>query len=112
MLGNLQERLLDPELREFVSNRGTITLPHAIRSMAGLSAQILGLTDRGRAAVGHKADLVVFDLETVRSDATYLNPYVYQQGMTWVLANSSFVVDGGKPTMELPGVMLERQRPR
>ena len=97
-------------LREFVFDRGTITLPHAIRSMTGLPAQILGLTDRGRIAVGHKADLVVFDPETVRSAATYLDPYVYQVGMTWVLVNGRFVVDGGASTMELPGVVLERQR--
>ena len=75
-----------------------------------LPAQILGLADRGRIAVGHKADLVVFDPETVRSTATYLDPYVYQVGMTWVLVNGRFVVDDGVPTMELPGVVLERQR--
>ena len=97
-------------LREFVFERGTITLPHAIRSMTGLSAQILGLGDRGRIAPGMKADVVVFDPATVRSDATYLNPYVYQEGMTSVLVNGRFVVDGGEPTMELPGVVLERQR--
>ena len=97
-------------LREFVFNRGTITLPHAIRSMTGLSAQILGLTDRGRIAVGQKADVVVFDPATVGSDATYLNPYVYQTGMNYVLVNGRFVVDGAETTMELPGVVLERQR--
>lgn len=97
-------------LREFVFERGTITLPHAIRSMTGLAAQILGLTDRGRIAVGQKADIVVFDPETVGSDATYLNPYVYQTGMNWVMVNGRFVVDGGEPTMELPGAVLERQR--
>lgn len=97
-------------IREFALERGTITLPHAIRSMTGLSAQILGLRDRGRIAVGQKADLVVFDPETVGSDATYLNPRVFQEGMTWVLVNGRFVVDGGQPTAELPGVVLERQR--
>ena len=97
-------------LREFVFDRGTITLPHAIRSMTGLAAQILGLQDRGRIAVGQKADIVVFDPETVRSDATYLEPRVFQQGMGFVLVNGRFVVDGGEPTMELPGVVLERQR--
>jgi N-acyl-D-amino-acid deacylase len=97
-------------LREFVFERGTITLPHAIRSMTGLAAQILGLEDRGRIAVGQKADIVIFDPETVRSDATYLNPYVYQEGMTWVLVNGRFVVDQGAPTDELPGRVLERQR--
>ena len=97
-------------LRDFVFERGTITLPHAIRSLTGLAAQILGLEDRGRIAVGQKADLVVFDPETVRSDATYLNPRVFQEGMTFVLVNGRFVVDGGEPTPELPGVALERQR--
>jgi N-acyl-D-aspartate/D-glutamate deacylase len=97
-------------LREFVFERGTITLPHAIRSMTGLAAQILGLEDRGRIAVGQKADVVVFDPETVRSDATYLDPYVYQEGMNWVLVNGRFVVDDGEVTEELPGEVLERQR--
>ena len=97
-------------LREFVFERGTITLPHAIRSMTGLAAQILGLEDRGRIAVGQKADIVIFDPESVRSDATYLNPYVYQEGMTWVLVNGRFVVDDGEPTSDLPGEVLERQR--
>ena len=97
-------------LREFVFERGTITLPHAIRSMTGLSAQILGLRDRGRIAVGQKADVVVFDPETVRSDATYLDPHVFQEGMTWVLVNGRFVVDGGEVTDALPGTVLERQR--
>ena len=99
-------------LREFVFDRGTITLPHAIRSMTGLSAQILGLTDRGRLAPGMKADVVVFDPERVRSDATYLNPYVYQKGMTWVLVNGEFVVENEQATDRLPGVVLTRQRSR
>ena len=97
-------------LREFVFERGTITLPHAVRSLTGLAAQILGLDDRGRIAVGQKADIVVFDPLTVRSDATYLNPRVFQVGMNFVLVNGRFVVDEGQPTTELPGVVLDRQR--
>ncbi|MDH5760778.1 MAG: amidohydrolase family protein [Gemmatimonadota bacterium] len=99
-------------LEEFVFDRGTITLPHAIRSMTGLSAQILGLTDRGRIAPGMKADLVVFDPARVGSDATYLDPYVYQRGMTWVLVNGQFVVENEKATDALPGVVLTPQAKR
>ena len=47
---------------------------------------------------------------TVRSDATYLDPHVFQEGMTWVLVNGRFVVDGGEVTDALPGTVLERQR--
>ncbi len=96
-------------IREFVFERGTITLPHAIRSLTGLGAQILGLKDRGLLQPGMKADVVVFDPETVRSDATYLDPFVYQEGMTHVLVNGEFVVDGGEATEAMPGRVLERQ---
>lgn len=99
-------------IREFAMERGTITLPHAIRSLTGLAAQILGLRDRGRIAEGMKADVVVFDPETVRTDATYLDPFVYQVGMTHVLVNGVPVVDGGVPTEARPGRVLARQRGR
>ncbi len=75
--------------------------------MTGLSAQILGLSDRGRIAPGMKADVVVFDPDRVRSEATYLDPYVYQEGMTWVLVNGQPVVEEEKPTDATPGVVLE-----
>ena len=99
-------------IREFALDRGTITLPHAIRSLTGLPAQILGLADRGRIAPGMKADVVVFDPQTIGTDATYLNPFVYQRGMTHVLVNGSFVVDEGAPTEATPGRVLRRQRTR
>ncbi len=99
-------------IREFAMERGTVTLPHAIRSLTGLPAQILGLGDRGRIAEGMLADIVVFDPETIRTGATYLDPFVYQEGMTHVLVNGVFVVDGSRPTEAKPGRVLERQRGR
>lgn len=99
-------------IREFALDSETITLPHAIRSLTGLPAQILGLADRGRIAVGMKADVVVFDPETIRTEATYLDPFVYQEGMTHVMVNGGLVVDEGVPTEALPGAVLERQRGR
>lgn len=97
-------------IREFVFQRGTITLPHAIRQLTSVGAQVLGLKDRGRIAEGMKADLVVFDPARIKTEATYLNPWVYQEGMTYVLVNGRFVVDGGRPTEATPGRVLERQR--
>jgi len=99
-------------IKEFALDRGTITLSHAIRALTGLPAQILGLADRGRIEVGMKADVVVFDPETIKTEATYLDPFVYQEGMTHVLVNGQFVVDGGAPTDALPGEVLRRQRGR
>ncbi|MDH3732964.1 MAG: amidohydrolase family protein [Gemmatimonadota bacterium] len=97
-------------IKEHAIDRGTVTLPHAIRALTGLGAQVLGLSDRGRIGVGMKADVVVFDPETIRTDATYLDPFVYQEGMTHVMVNGEFVVDEGTPTEALPGRVLRRQR--
>jgi N-acyl-D-amino-acid deacylase len=98
-------------IRRFVFDEPVTTLPFAIRSMTSLSAQILGLRDRGRLAPGMKADVVVFDPATIRDKATYFEPFQYSEGINFVLVNGSFVVDGGKPTSAKPGKVLARQRP-
>jgi len=97
-------------IRTFAMERRTITLPHAIRSLTGLPAQILGLKDRGRIAEGLLADVVVFDPDRIRDKATYFEPFQYSEGVTHVLVNGAFVLDDGKPTAAKPGRVLTRQR--
>ena len=99
-------------LRTFVFERKTITLPYAIRSLTSVGAQALGLTDRGLLREGMLADVVIFDPETIRTGATYLEPCVAQEGITTVLVNGVAVVDQGKVTGAKPGRVLERQRAR
>ena len=99
-------------IRRFVFDEPVTTLPFAIRSMTSLSAQILGLRDRGRLAEGLKADVVVFDPESIRDHATYFEPFRYSTGITHVLVNGEFVVADSKPTAAKPGKVLERQRTR
>ena len=78
--------------------------------MTSLSAQILGLRDRGRIAPGMKADIVVFDPTTLRDKATYFEPFQYSEGINFVLVNGALVVDLAKPTAAKPGKVLVRQR--
>jgi N-acyl-D-amino-acid deacylase len=98
-------------IRTFVMERGTITLPFAIRSLTSLPAQILGLVDRGRIAGGMRADIVVFDPERIRDKATYFEPFQPSEGIEFVLVNGGIVVDREKPTAAKPGRVLSRQRP-
>lgn len=97
-------------IRRFVFDEPVTTLPFAIRSMTSLSAQILGLRDRGLLREGLRADVVVFDPATIRDRATYFQPFQYSEGVNFVLVNGTFVVDGGKPTQAKPGRVLSRQR--
>lgn len=96
-------------IRTFALEKKAISLPFAIRSMTSLPAQILGLRDRGRLVEGARADLVVFDPETIRDKATYFEPFRFSEGIHFVLVNGQLVVDQGKPTAARPGKVLLRR---
>jgi N-acyl-D-amino-acid deacylase len=68
----------------------------------------MGIRDRGLLRKGFKADLVIFDPDTVRDNATYLEPHQFSSGITWVLVNGKTAIQSGKPTSALSGRVLLR----
>ena len=52
-------------LGHWVRERGALTPEYAVRMLTGRTAEVFGITDRGRLAVGMPADLVVYDAETI-----------------------------------------------
>ncbi|HEV3109665.1 MAG TPA: amidohydrolase family protein [Candidatus Binataceae bacterium] len=52
-------------LGHWVREKQALTLPQAVRMMTARPAEVYGLRDRGRIAVGAPADLVLFDPQTV-----------------------------------------------
>ena len=91
------------KLRRYALDEGIISLPFAIRSMTGLAADFLGLTDRGYLAEGMKADLVVLDRDRLRDTATFENPRSYSEGTVQVLVNGVFAIRDGAATNALAG---------
>jgi N-acyl-D-amino-acid deacylase len=81
-------------------------LPTAIKKMTSIPADQIGLSDRGRIAKGKKADLVVFDPETVIDTASFSEPHQYPMGVPYVVVNGVLVVDKNKHTGEKPGRVL------
>jgi len=98
-------RILDTYVRE----EGVLTLPEAIRHMTSAPAARLGLTDRGRVAVGAKADLVVLDPDRVRERATYADPRQPADGIHHVLVNGRFALRDGAVTGERAGRVIGRR---
>jgi N-acyl-D-amino-acid deacylase len=90
-------------LGEFVRDRALLGLEEAVRKMTSAPAARLGLTDRGLLRDGLNADVVVFDPETVRTNATYDEPRRFPDGIAHVIVNGTLVVDGGQHTGALPG---------
>lgn len=98
------------KIRHYAIERGAITIESAIRSSTSLPATIMGLKDRGLIREGMAADLVIFDLATIRDKATFFEPHQYSEGVEYVFVNGVAVVDQSKPTWALPGKVITRAR--
>ncbi len=96
------------KIRHYALTRGVITVEQAIRSSTSLPALIMGLKDRGIIREGMVADLVVFDLTTIRDVATFFEPHQYSEGVEHVFVNGVAVVTDSKPTWALPGKVITR----
>jgi N-acyl-D-amino-acid deacylase len=97
-------------LGQFVRDERRLSLEEAVRKMTSGPAARLGLRDRGLLRDGYVADVVVFDPERVRANATYDDPRRYSDGIEHVLVDGVPVVDGGRHTGALPGRALRHGR--
>ena len=95
-------------LAEFVRAEKQLRLPEAIRKMTSFPAQRLGLKDRGLIKDGYKADIVLFNPDTVKAPATKENPKQYPIGIDYVIVNGKIVIDDGNNTGVTPGRALRR----
>lgn len=95
-------------LSHYCRERKIFSLPDAVRKMTSVPADQIGLSDRGRIAVGKKADLALFDAATVADQATFDEPHRYAAGVPHVVVNGTLVVENGSHTGARPGRVLLR----
>ncbi len=93
-------------LGHYVREKKIMILETAIRKMTSLSAQRLGLTDRGLLKENMWADIVVFNSETIIDNATFTNPHQLSVGIEYVLVNGEVVIEKGEHQSNLPGKTL------
>jgi N-acyl-D-amino-acid deacylase len=95
-------------LSHYSRELNVLTLEETVARMTGRPARRLRLDRRGLVRVGHHADLVLFDPQTVRDAATFEQPRQAAEGIVEVLVNGVSVLTDGKPTGALPGRALRR----
>lgn len=95
-------------LAKYARQEKILSLPEAIRRMTSLPADRLGVKDRGVIAKGKKADLVLFNADTIEDRATYQDPNQYPVGITAVVVNGEIVVENDEHTGALPGRVLTK----
>ena len=98
-------------LGRYVRERHVLTLEGAIHKMTGMPAATLKLTDRGALRAGARADVTIFDANTVADLATFQEPHQYPTGIPYVVVNGTVAVDGGRFTGARAGRVLRRGRP-
>ena len=95
-------------LAHYVRTKGALDLASAVHKMTGLSADHMGIQDRGTVAQGMAADLVLFDPERIKDKATIKDPMRRSEGIVKVWVNGQVVYTDGKTTGTLPGKVVRR----
>ncbi len=93
-------------LGRYARDLGVLSLEEAVWKAAGFPAQKLRLSDRGLLKRGYKADLVIFDPDTVIDRATFEAPHQYPSGIAYVIVNGQVVVRDNIHTGARPGSIL------
>ena len=96
-------------LAEYVKRRQVLTLEDAVRKMTSWPAQRMGLSDRGLIREGMRADIVLFDLDTLDDVASWDAPAGAPTGIETVIVNGVVSFEGGKHTGARAGSALRHQ---
>ncbi|MFT6409016.1 MAG: N-acyl-D-aspartate/D-glutamate deacylase [Arenicella sp.] len=100
-------------LGTYVREKELLSLSEALSKMTLQPAMRLQkfapiFRQKGRIQIGADADITIFDPLTVKSNATYKQPYQGSTGIDFVIVNGSFVVKDGKlQDSSFPGKRLK-----
>ncbi|MBC2900807.1 amidohydrolase family protein [Streptomyces cupreus] len=95
-------------LGRYVRDLGVLSLEECVAHLTGRPAARLRLPDRGLVREGYRADLVLFDPETVAAGSTYEEPRRLPTGIPYVLIDGRFVIEDGRRTDVLAGRAVRR----
>ena len=74
-------------IEEFVVRDSLITLQEAIRKMTSLPAEMIGIGNRGRLRKGYKADILIFNPNNIKANASFAEPHKLATGFDHVIIN-------------------------
>ncbi|MFD9910499.1 amidohydrolase family protein [Streptomyces sp. NPDC059063] len=95
-------------LGRYVRELGVLSLEECVAHLTSRPAARLRLPDRGLVREGYRADLVLFDPDTVAAGSTFEAPRTLPVGVPHVLIDGRFVIEDGKRTDVLAGRAIRR----
>ena len=94
----------------YVREKKLLSLTEAIRRMTSLAATTFGLHQRGLIKEGYRADLLLFNPDTISDAATYDDPKQLAIGIEAVFVNGKLAYRQNHYTQSGSGEMLRYQR--
>jgi N-acyl-D-amino-acid deacylase len=100
---------------------GRFTVPEAVRELTSVPARVAGLADRGRLAVGYKADLNVIDHAALRLHKPIINHDLpaggrrldqTAEGYVATVVSGQIIAENGVPTAARPGKLVRGRQLR
>ncbi|MCA1223038.1 N-acyl-D-amino-acid deacylase family protein [Streptomyces sp. 8L] len=95
-------------LGHYVRELGVLGLEECVAHLTSRPAARLRLADRGLVREGYRADLVLFDPDTVAAGSTFDAPRTPPTGIPYVLVGGAFVMADGRRTDTLAGRAVRR----
>ncbi|HWQ80584.1 MAG TPA: amidohydrolase family protein [Anaerovoracaceae bacterium] len=83
-------------IRDYVIEKKRMTLNDAIEKITWMPAQRMGLAGKGSLKVGSDADITIFDLDTIKDEATYQESTKPPKGIEYVVINGQIALKGGE----------------
>jgi N-acyl-D-amino-acid deacylase len=96
-------------LGHYARDKGLMSLETAVHKMSGLTAEHMGVTDRGLIREGMVADLVLFNPQTVIDRATPEDPDAVSTGIESVWVGGELMYRDGQTTAARPGEIIRRK---
>lgn len=91
---------------KYVRQEGVCDLATGIYKCTALPASRLRLKDRGLLIPSYRADIVVFNPETIADKSTYDKPHQFPAGIEHVFVNGVWTIKNGSHTGSLAGEVL------
>jgi N-acyl-D-aspartate/D-glutamate deacylase len=95
-------------LNYYVKEKKIMSWEDAIHKMTALSAEHVGITNRGIIAPGYFADLVLIDPATVKDNSSIQNPKALSDGILKVWVNGVLVYKDKASKQKFPGEFVGR----
>ncbi len=96
-------------LSRFVKEKQVFDIETAIHKMTKKAADAIGIKDRGTIEVGRPADILIIDMETVKDNATFIEPVQFSDGIDHVFINGHHVIEEGSYNKILAGEVIKRR---